>query len=178
MTPFTYHRAATASEAAQQAGAAGKYLGGGTNLVDLMRETIERPAALVEPLRPARFDDNDPDLPGAAANPTTYAALRTATALYVEYASGEVSYYDLARDPFALKNVAASLAAAEKTRLHNQLYAFVQCRGATACWEAGRLTVAATAPPFIAPWFCRFEATLQIRNKVIKAYEDIRNMPI
>ena len=48
MTPFTYHRAATASEAAQQAGAAGKYLGGGTNLVDLMRETIERPAALVD----------------------------------------------------------------------------------------------------------------------------------
>jgi arylsulfatase A-like enzyme len=105
-----------------------------------------RQAALVEHLRPARFDDNDPDMPGAAANPTTYAALRTATALYVEYASGEVSYYDLARDPFALKNVAASLAAAEKTRLHNQLYAFVQCRGATACWEAGRLTVAATAP--------------------------------
>ncbi|MEA3540987.1 MAG: xanthine dehydrogenase family protein subunit M [Pseudomonadota bacterium] len=48
MTPFTYHRAATASEAAQQAGAAGKYLGGGTNLVDLMRETIERPAALID----------------------------------------------------------------------------------------------------------------------------------
>lgn len=48
MTPFTYHRAATASEAAQQAGAAGKYLGGGTNLVDLMRETIERPASLID----------------------------------------------------------------------------------------------------------------------------------
>jgi xanthine dehydrogenase YagS FAD-binding subunit len=49
MTPFTYARAGDVSEAIRlgQAGAA-KYLGGGTNLVDLMRETIERPTALVD----------------------------------------------------------------------------------------------------------------------------------
>ena len=29
-----------------------KYLGGGTNLVDLMRETIERPAALIDVTEP------------------------------------------------------------------------------------------------------------------------------
>jgi xanthine dehydrogenase YagS FAD-binding subunit len=50
MTPFTYTRADHAAQAVDvaQALAGAKYLGGGTNLVDLMRETIERPAALVD----------------------------------------------------------------------------------------------------------------------------------
>jgi xanthine dehydrogenase YagS FAD-binding subunit len=49
MNPFTYERASdqqTALKLGAQSGA--KYLGGGTNLVDLMRETIEHPAALVD----------------------------------------------------------------------------------------------------------------------------------
>ncbi|MFA6154111.1 xanthine dehydrogenase family protein subunit M [Mesorhizobium sp.] len=49
MTPFSYSRAADASDAVRRAGVeSAKYLGGGTNLVDLMRETIERPAVLVD----------------------------------------------------------------------------------------------------------------------------------
>jgi xanthine dehydrogenase YagS FAD-binding subunit len=49
MTPFTYARAANAADAVQRAAAVGaKFLGGGTNLVDLMRETVERPSALVD----------------------------------------------------------------------------------------------------------------------------------
>src|SRR5262245_33394084 len=49
MTPFTYERAASAAEAVARAQALGaRYLGGGTNLVDLMHETIERPTALVD----------------------------------------------------------------------------------------------------------------------------------
>lgn len=49
MMPFTYARAHDASEALRLGSMTGaKYLGGGTNLVDLMRETIERPAALVD----------------------------------------------------------------------------------------------------------------------------------
>ncbi len=49
MTPFTYARAIDAADAVQRAALAGtKYLGGGTNLVDLMRETLERPAALID----------------------------------------------------------------------------------------------------------------------------------
>ncbi len=49
MTPFTYARAANADEALRLVVRTGaKYLGGGTNLVDLMRETVERPAALVD----------------------------------------------------------------------------------------------------------------------------------
>ena len=49
MTPFDYARAGDTSEALRL-GAAGSaaYLGGGTNLVDLMRETIARPATLID----------------------------------------------------------------------------------------------------------------------------------
>ncbi|MEI9931821.1 MAG: xanthine dehydrogenase family protein subunit M [Rhizomicrobium sp.] len=49
MTPFLYERAAdskSALELGMRDGA--KYLGGGTNLVDLMREMIEHPATLVD----------------------------------------------------------------------------------------------------------------------------------
>jgi xanthine dehydrogenase YagS FAD-binding subunit len=49
MTPFAYSRPGDAAGAIREAAAAGaKYLGGGTNLVDLMREGIERPSALVD----------------------------------------------------------------------------------------------------------------------------------
>ena len=49
MTPFTYERATDARAALTLGTRAGaKYLGGGTNLVDLMRETIERPEVLVD----------------------------------------------------------------------------------------------------------------------------------
>jgi len=49
MNPFTYERAAD-FQAALTLGArpGAKYLGGGTNLVDLMRETIEHPDLLVD----------------------------------------------------------------------------------------------------------------------------------
>lgn len=51
MMPFAYTQAADADAAVRLAGgqqADARYLGGGTNLVDLMRETIERPTALVD----------------------------------------------------------------------------------------------------------------------------------
>ena len=50
MTPFTYAKAQDAADAVRlsAASAAAKYLGGGTNLVDLMRETVERPDALID----------------------------------------------------------------------------------------------------------------------------------
>jgi xanthine dehydrogenase YagS FAD-binding subunit len=49
MNLFTYSRAATAADAVRLAGEPNsKFLGGGTNLVDLMRETLERPGALVD----------------------------------------------------------------------------------------------------------------------------------
>jgi xanthine dehydrogenase YagS FAD-binding subunit len=49
MNSFTYARAIDVADAVRQGGEANaKYLGGGTNLVDLMRETLERPSALVD----------------------------------------------------------------------------------------------------------------------------------
>jgi len=49
MEPFTYHRADSVGSAIASAQKeAVKFLGAGTNLVDLMRERVERPAALVD----------------------------------------------------------------------------------------------------------------------------------
>ncbi|MCB8878122.1 FAD binding domain-containing protein [Acidisoma silvae] len=49
MTPFTYSRASDTASAVQfGAMAQAKYLGGGTNLVDLLRETIEQPSSLID----------------------------------------------------------------------------------------------------------------------------------
>jgi xanthine dehydrogenase YagS FAD-binding subunit len=49
LTPFTYVRPSGAADALGRGAVDGaKYLGGGTNLVDLMRETLERPHSLVD----------------------------------------------------------------------------------------------------------------------------------
>ena len=49
MIELTYSRATDAADAIRRAGGEdAKYLGGGTNLVDLMRETVEVPSALVD----------------------------------------------------------------------------------------------------------------------------------
>jgi len=49
MNPFTYARAQDAADAVRLgAEKATKYLGGGTNLVDLLRETIEQPEKLID----------------------------------------------------------------------------------------------------------------------------------
>jgi xanthine dehydrogenase YagS FAD-binding subunit len=50
MTPFRYEKAADAAAAVQffEQGGQAKYLGGGTNLVDLMRENIERPEMVID----------------------------------------------------------------------------------------------------------------------------------
>ena len=49
MTPFSYSRANNAADAIRLGGSAGaKFLGGGTNLVDLMRESVEQPSALID----------------------------------------------------------------------------------------------------------------------------------
>jgi xanthine dehydrogenase YagS FAD-binding subunit len=49
MTPFSFVRARDDADALLHGrGANAKYLGGGTNLVDLMRENLERPATLVD----------------------------------------------------------------------------------------------------------------------------------
>jgi len=77
VTPFRYARAADDAEALRLgADAAARYLGGGTNLVDLMRETIERPTALVDVTGLSAAIDERGDgslLIGAAARNTAVA---------------------------------------------------------------------------------------------------------
>ncbi len=86
MTPFSYHRAADAADATTRAQAAGaKFLGGGTNLVDLMRETIERPTALIDVsgLSTEIVETADGGLSlGAAARNTAVAENRVVRARY------------------------------------------------------------------------------------------------
>ena len=79
MTPFSYACAGDAPAAIRLAANArhAKYLGGGTNLVDLMRETVERPEALVDVSRLSReivLRDDGSILIGAAVTNTALAA--------------------------------------------------------------------------------------------------------
>lgn len=48
MNPISYHRAADASEALLHAGDGARFIAGGTNLLDLMKEDVMRPDALVD----------------------------------------------------------------------------------------------------------------------------------
>lgn len=85
MIPFAYSKAANASDAIIRAGLnKAKYLGGGTNLVDLMREMIERPAALVDVTGlSATIEENDGGLLiGAATRNTALAEHRSVRERY------------------------------------------------------------------------------------------------
>ncbi|MCI0911520.1 FAD binding domain-containing protein [Pseudomonas putida] len=48
MTPFSYHRPSSVSEAVNLADGASRFIAGGTNLVDLMKENVVRPARLID----------------------------------------------------------------------------------------------------------------------------------
>lgn len=86
MNTFTYSRAADVAEALRLGSQAdARFLGGGTNLVDLMRETIERPSALVDVtgLSSAIEEREDGSLwIGAAAKNTAVAEHRAVRARY------------------------------------------------------------------------------------------------
>jgi xanthine dehydrogenase YagS FAD-binding subunit len=60
MVPFSYHTARNESEAVLAASGGARYLAGGTTLIDLMREEVERPQALIDinrlPLRDIRLE--------------------------------------------------------------------------------------------------------------------------
>ncbi|WP_322515533.1 xanthine dehydrogenase family protein subunit M [Rhodopseudomonas palustris] len=86
MTPFDYSRAGDVAAALRiGAGVQTKFLGGGTNLIDLMRETIERPTALVDITGlPAEITERDDGglLIGAAVRNTTLAEHRAVRTRY------------------------------------------------------------------------------------------------
>ncbi|MCU1450266.1 MAG: arylsulfatase [Acidimicrobiales bacterium] len=110
----------------------------GRSLVPFLRGQAPpywRTAALVEHHGPVGGGADEPDhaLP-FGGNPPTYEAMRTATALYVEYADGEREYYDVVNDPEELTNLAAQLPADQTASLHAALTAMAGCRGGDACW--------------------------------------------
>ena len=86
MTPFTYSRARNVAEAVRLGGErSAKYLGGGTNLVDLLRETIEQPHSVIDVtgLSTVIEDRNDGSLfIGAATRNTVLASHPAVRARY------------------------------------------------------------------------------------------------
>jgi xanthine dehydrogenase YagS FAD-binding subunit len=86
MTPFTYARAHDVADAVRLGGEHGaKYLGGGTNLVDLLRETIEHPLSLIDVTGLSNAIEEREDgslLIGAATRNTALASHRAVRARY------------------------------------------------------------------------------------------------
>jgi N-acetylglucosamine-6-sulfatase len=96
-----------------------------------------RQAVLIEHHGP---DDSpgDPDRQDYGdGDPPSYEAVRTATALYVRYADGEQEYYDTARDPNELDNIAAQ---GVPSALPQTLHALENCHTSTTCWAAAHLS--------------------------------------
>jgi len=85
MIPFTYTRASDAAGAIHAVSAGAKCLGGGTNLVDLMRENIEQPTMLVDVTGLSRVIDetrNGGLIIGSAATNTAIAENRLVRTRY------------------------------------------------------------------------------------------------
>ena len=86
MTPFAYARAGDSAEAVRLGSdTTAAYLGGGTNLVDLMRETVARPARLVDVTGLSDRIEDTPEgglLIGAAVRNTALAEHRAVRTRY------------------------------------------------------------------------------------------------
>ncbi len=108
----------------------------GRSLVPLLhgqRLSSWRTAALIEHHGPVN-NPADPDAPGPrTGNPPSYEAIRTRSATYVEYVTGEKEYYDLKADPYELHNTYFSLDAAAKGSFHALLAALQNCHDAQSC---------------------------------------------
>jgi arylsulfatase A-like enzyme len=77
----------------------------------------------------------DPDAQARdSGDPPDYEAVRTSSALYVKYSTGEVEYYDTAHDPMELHNLAASA----PPFLPQMLAAVQGCHQASTCQRAAQ----------------------------------------
>ncbi len=109
----------------------------------LRGETVQdwRTAVLVEHHGPNK-DPSDPDLPGQrSGNPPSYEAMRTKTSVYIEYATGEREYHDLAADPYELHNSYSSLPASQKLSLAEAIKGMQNCHDRNACRQAERVNL-------------------------------------
>jgi len=111
----------------------------GRSLLELMDGQVSGPwrqSALVEHLGPD-LDPSDPDYQSApGGNPTTYAAVRQASSLYVQYDNGEREYYDLTNDPNELDNVYATLDDTRRRQLAALAARLTGCTTEVACFDA------------------------------------------
>jgi N-acetylglucosamine-6-sulfatase len=124
----------------------------GHSLVPLLHPTQARPrwrtVALLE--HHGDTQPGDPDFDGAGSNPPTYVGIRIqarhlpgfngpVNATWVEYddSQHEIEYYNDAKDPYQLDNVATTLSKAQRATLHKILLGLHNCHTATACWRAG-----------------------------------------
>ena len=105
----------------------------GTSLTPLLTGTVPpgwQQAVLVE--QPASALTQ----PARSGHPPNFAAVRTATSLYVSYAGGGQEYYNLANDPGELHNLAATASAAQLGRARATLAALRACSGTVSCQAA------------------------------------------
>lgn len=80
---------------------------------------------------------------GAPFRVRGYFGLRSAKATYVEYATGEKEYYDLAQDPYQMENAASRLDAATLAALHARVTKLKDCRGPACRAAEGTATLTA-----------------------------------
>ncbi|NWF64632.1 MAG: sulfatase [Chloroflexi bacterium] len=83
--------------------------------------------AVAEALKDPDTDNLLVDVAGGA-----FRGIRGADYVYVEYANGEIEFYDLTRDPHQLENLAGSLSVETLSLLHEKLEALTICE-ASAC---------------------------------------------
>jgi len=104
-------------------------------LLEKNSEKIDwRNFAIIEHRR-VTYDPNDPDRQEAEdGRLPSYTAIRFHNLLYVEYETGEICCYDAQGDPYELKNIAATLSADMKKKLHDILNAVKNCGGKNGCW--------------------------------------------
>jgi arylsulfatase A-like enzyme len=72
------------------------------------------------------------------ANPTSYEAIRTKGAVYVEYRNGDREYYNLSRDPNQLRNTYGRLSKRKRRKLHRMVRRLQRCKGWKRCSKAAR----------------------------------------
>ncbi|MBX7183907.1 MAG: sulfatase-like hydrolase/transferase, partial [Vicinamibacteria bacterium] len=80
---------------------------------------------------------------GAPFRVRGYFGLRSTASTYVEYATGEKEYYDLAKDPFQMSSAASGLDAAALAKLRARVAALKDCRGAACRAAEGTMVLAA-----------------------------------
>ena len=126
---------------AQLAGATLPVPPDGRSFVALLKKPQKPPATwrrlvfleqftFIEPAEEARSVLEPADGPAGQEHVTHY-GLRTPTYKFVEYADGEVEYYDLVRDPYELKNLASTLSAERLQQLRERVQALSTCSGST-----------------------------------------------